>query len=461
MRRRVGSSGHHAVALHAPQKLHEGAPVVKHEVAHAQKGDLHERACARALPKRRVRDALEGVVVVALQRVLARQRHVHQARRLDHLLQQALRAAAAVVGVLAVAHLDAREVQPARVPLGHAHKVGVAAAVARVVVARRQLRRVGGRLVPPVHARQLGAQAARGVELVHQVPVRADPGGAVHALHAGPVHGGRCGAQHAVRMPQQQARVPAQKKGAVGRAPAAGVAVEEAGLPGLGVVAPRVVRAAQPPLRLAHLVRGDLEVVQHVLVVALELAHAGEAPAAIALRVRGVAQLAGGAHAHGDLRHAVTKEVLKVVGEGRDEVVVHLDGRAALENLALVAAEREALHVAVAVEVGVPDVGVGLADLHHPVGQRDLARVAHVAAGRVEAHDRLQLEPLAVHLVEQLLVGGEVVLLRRSLREAPPHVHHHALHARLAQRLQPLVQRRLALQLGHHLAVLLYHPHRV
>mmetsp|Transcript_39026 Transcript_39026/g.98093 ORF Transcript_39026/g.98093 Transcript_39026/m.98093 type:complete len:398 (+) Transcript_39026:161-1354(+) len=397
MRRRVGSSGHHAVALHAPQKLHEGAPVVKHEVAHAQKGDLHERACARALPKRRVRDALEGVVVVALQRVLARQRHVHQARRLDHLLQQALRAAAAVVGVLAVAHLDAREVQPARVPLGHAHKVGVAAAVARVVVARRQLRRVGGRLVPPVHARQLGAQAARGVELVHQVPVRADPGGAVHALHAGPVHGGRCGAQHAVRMPQQQARVPAQKKGAVGRAPAAGVAVEEAGLPGLGVVAPRVVRAAQPPLRLAHLVRGDLEVVQHVLVVALELAHSREAPA-IGLHVGGIAQLPARARSHDDIVDDTAELLVKRLCKALHEVAVALHRGPPLQRRCVVRKEGQTLLVPLPSArapraVREEQVRVRLPGLQHPRRQWDASVVPDVTTTGVEAQHHLQLQP--------------------------------------------------------------------
>jgi hypothetical protein len=192
-------------------------------------------------------------------------------------------------------------------------------------------------------------------------------------------------------------------------------------------------------------------------------------------------------------------------------------------------------HTPVHLLVRVEDVWVALADVHHPLWQRDLARVAHVAAGGVERHDGLHLQPrrgtpavvrvqgrVRVHvyvyvyvcvclcvcvcvcvcvcmcvcvcvcvsvrvgsvaiaatrrlpckhtdtdtatahhththtrvtathaLVEQAAVGGEVVHARpRALADAPPHVDHDALHARLPQRVQRNLERALALEDGH------------
>lgn len=83
-----------------------------------------------------------------------------------------LRGAAALGRVLAVAHLHAGEGQARIVALEHGHEVGVAVALARVVVAGGQFGGVRARLEPPVDARQLHAQVARGVKLVHHVPIR-------------------------------------------------------------------------------------------------------------------------------------------------------------------------------------------------------------------------------------------------------------------------------------------------
>jgi hypothetical protein len=58
---------------HPPQERAERLPVVEHEVAHPQERQLLQPPAARRLPKGRLGDPVKGVLVVALQRVLAGQ----------------------------------------------------------------------------------------------------------------------------------------------------------------------------------------------------------------------------------------------------------------------------------------------------------------------------------------------------------------------------------------------------
>eukprot|EP00955_Chlamydomonas_euryale_P053076 355368-Chlamydomonas_euryale.AAC.9 len=142
--------------------------------------------------------------------------------------------------------------------------------------------------------------------------------------------------------------------------------------------------------------------------------------------------------------------------------MVHVDGSPAPEEWLLIASEAEALAVAVAALVGVVDIWVGVADLQHPLGQRDLASVADIAARCMEAHYRLDLEPCACNLLEQSRICRKVELPRpRPLYNAPPDVDHDALNARLLERMQRDLEAALLLEHGHLLAVALEHPHRV
>ena len=60
-----------------------------HEISHAQEGELLEVPRAGIASERRLGDPVEGVMVVALQCVLARQGHPCLHAGLDYLLQQA------------------------------------------------------------------------------------------------------------------------------------------------------------------------------------------------------------------------------------------------------------------------------------------------------------------------------------------------------------------------------------
>mmetsp|Transcript_2175 Transcript_2175/g.6442 ORF Transcript_2175/g.6442 Transcript_2175/m.6442 type:complete len:248 (-) Transcript_2175:2188-2931(-) len=247
------------------------------------------------------------MIVVALEGVLPCQRHTQQVRCLDHLSEQAFRAAAPVVRVLAVAHLHTGEVQPAFVLAGEAHEVVVAAAVPRIVVARCQLGGVGGRLVPPVHAGQFGPKAGCRVKLHELVSILGHPRPGAYTLHARACDGSVCRRKHAVGVLNEQATVPREEEVPVGTVPVARLAVEEPRLPRLGVVVPGVVRPAQPPLWMPDCISSFLQVSQHVLVIALKLADAGKAPAPVSLRVGGVSELPSRAQPHGDLRYAVAE----------------------------------------------------------------------------------------------------------------------------------------------------------
>lgn len=67
------------------------------------------------------------------------------------------------------------------------------------------------------------------------------------------------------------------------------------------VAAGRGWAAVSSPFGMPDCFCRPAQAVQHVLVVTLKLAHAGKAPPAVALRVRGIPQLAGWPQAHSDL----------------------------------------------------------------------------------------------------------------------------------------------------------------
>ncbi|WVZ66257.1 LOW QUALITY PROTEIN: hypothetical protein U9M48_015504 [Paspalum notatum var. saurae] len=177
------------------------------------------------------------------------------------------------------------------------------------------------------------------------------------------------------------------------------------------------------------------------------------------------AALKSASRAEADLdvhEEAGVQEVRHVLPEALHEVGVHLDGRPAVEQRLVIDADGEALLVPRPAGAGVEHVGVALADLPHPPRDRDAdGGVADVAAAGVERHDGLQLQVLGLHGPEQLPVRAPLVARRpRALHDAPPHVHHHAVHARAPQppqlRPQRLRVRHLVLR-RHHLQL---HPWR-
>ena len=124
-----------------------------------------------------------------------------------------------------------------------------------------------------------------------------------------------------------------------------------------------------------------------------------------------------------------------------------------MEQGLVVDADGEVLLVPHPAGARVEHVGVGLADLPHPARDRDADGVADVAAARVEGHDGLQLEPLGLHDPEQLPVRAPLVPPGPgALHDAPPHVHHDAVHAGAPQppQLPPEPLRVLQLVLGAH-----------
>lgn len=86
-------SGHEALVAgrraEAGEEGGEGSPVVKHQVAHAQEGELLKAACPGVATHRALCNAVEGVVVVPLQGVLPCQLHPLGDAALNDLLQEA------------------------------------------------------------------------------------------------------------------------------------------------------------------------------------------------------------------------------------------------------------------------------------------------------------------------------------------------------------------------------------
>mmetsp|Transcript_7885 Transcript_7885/g.22566 ORF Transcript_7885/g.22566 Transcript_7885/m.22566 type:complete len:211 (+) Transcript_7885:80-712(+) len=135
----------------------EGVPVVEHARAHPEEGQPLELGAALLglLAVRGVLDLVQGELVVPLQSILPGERDADLQGFLLQLRQESLGAALCVVGLLAVPHLDGREIGHGAVLLQHLHDRPVPAPVPRVVVPRRKLPGVGDALVPPVHPRDL------------------------------------------------------------------------------------------------------------------------------------------------------------------------------------------------------------------------------------------------------------------------------------------------------------------
>ncbi|MQM09796.1 hypothetical protein Taro_042668 [Colocasia esculenta] len=121
---------------------------------------------------------------------------------------------------------------------------------------------------------------------------------------------------------------------------------------------------------------------------------------------------------------------------------------AAMEEPLVVHPEGEVLGVPVSAPVGVEDVRVIVGDGDHPRRQRDVDLVADVAAALVEGHDGLDLETQLGDELKEGAVGRPLVppgLL--LLDDAPPDVHHDAVHPAVLELLQVRPELLRALQL--------------
>ncbi|TVU38715.1 hypothetical protein EJB05_12099, partial [Eragrostis curvula] len=108
-----------------------------------------------------------------------------------------------------------------------------------------------------------------------------------------------------------------------------------------------------------------------------------------------------------------------------------------MEERLIIHTKGEVFDVPVPSPVGVEDVRVGLTDITDPLRDRDVDDITDVAAALVARHDGLQLQPGLLHHLEQLLVGGPVVLPGAlSLDQPPPDVDHDPIDAGLSQLLQ-------------------------
>lgn len=76
------------------------------------------------------------------------------------------------------------------------------------------------------------------------------------------------------------------------------------------------------------------------------------------------------------------------------------------------------LVVVLPAQVSVVDVGILLANLNDPLGQRDRARVAHVAAARVERHDRLMTSGTRRDQKDRDIRGTSIVNTMKKIASA-------------------------------------------
>lgn len=145
------------------------------------------------------------------------------------------------------------------------------------------------------------------------------------------------------------------------------------------------------------------------------------------------------------LRHHIEITRHYLAGKGRDKVAVHLNGRAAAER-GVIGTERDVLLVDVALPIRVENV---LAKREQPHGQRNVARIAHIAAALVKRHDEANLDSDVSRDADNLQIRREVVLhWRRAFADSPPHVAQHPVDAgALPQRLQIRLQLRRIVQL--------------
>mmetsp|Transcript_23996 Transcript_23996/g.75113 ORF Transcript_23996/g.75113 Transcript_23996/m.75113 type:complete len:447 (-) Transcript_23996:167-1507(-) len=313
-----------------------------------------------------------------------------------------------------------------------------------------------------MHPRDLGPELDGDFD--ERVDVRAPVAGGdgLHAHHPLVLHDLVDPPQHEVRVDPQALRVPLQEEAPVLARKGAVVGVEEAGLPRDAVVISRVVGARVAPLRVPRGLRILHQAVQHVAVVALELADPREAPAAVALRVGGVPELPRGPQPHRDLSDGVAQRWPHRADERARKVPIGLHGGPPRQHRHVVAPEGQALRVAHPPPVPVEDVRVLLAGVQHPLREGHGRRVPHVAPARMEAKDRLALEPRPLDHGHQLLVRRPVVLARGvAFHNAPPDVHHHPHHPRLAELPQAALN-----ELGPHdhrpvLSIPLDQPHRI
>ena len=72
--------------MQALQQLREGVPVVKHEVSHAQEGELLQPACTSTLPHSTLCYSIKGLLIIPLQSVLAGQGNARSNAGRDDLL---------------------------------------------------------------------------------------------------------------------------------------------------------------------------------------------------------------------------------------------------------------------------------------------------------------------------------------------------------------------------------------
>mmetsp|Transcript_17830 Transcript_17830/g.49797 ORF Transcript_17830/g.49797 Transcript_17830/m.49797 type:complete len:263 (-) Transcript_17830:868-1656(-) len=248
-------------AAHAVQEARESVPVVKHQVTHAQERDLFQTPRPRVSPECAFCDAIKCVIIVPLQCILPCKGYAMLLCAVDDLLQQCLRAAAALRWVLAVAHLHARETQPRLQALQELHDGLVAVPVPRVIVASTQLRRMRAALEPPVHASQLDAQVAGRLELVHHVAICGLFDHAQRTRTAPLVEHSMCSSEDALGVAYEHTTVPGQEEVAVWRAPAASLASEEASFPTAAVIVASIMWPTQAPLRVACLLGCTFQVI--------------------------------------------------------------------------------------------------------------------------------------------------------------------------------------------------------
>mmetsp|Transcript_760 Transcript_760/g.2000 ORF Transcript_760/g.2000 Transcript_760/m.2000 type:complete len:349 (-) Transcript_760:20-1066(-) len=299
---------------------------------------------------------------------------------------------------------------------------------------------MGAALVPPVHASKLDSNFHL-LQLPHflgTVPEEALDGHLRRTLL--PHHLGHR-REHPVPVVNQQVRVPLQEEVPVLCLVRSRLRVEEPSFPGaLGVVS-RIVRPSVAPLRMPHLLCLLLQVLEHVRVVALELANARETPPPITLWIRRIPHLPRGTKTHSDLRDDPTQVPLGRGQEGLDKVSVRLHRRPPTKDGLVVAPEGKALGVPAAGSVRVKYVRLLLSHLQDPVGQRNIHVVTDITTRSVEAHHGLHFQSVQRRHSQQLEIRVEVVFpWRVGLDHAPPHVHHHPRDASSFQSLQALVQ---------------------
>eukprot|EP00166_Cyanidium_caldarium_P004040 ctg_410.g217 len=406
----------HRHALHKREKLaaqHRPLRVVLDEhlegIRPAQVRErLHRLPAGDLVRARHPADLSVRVGVVESDGVLAGKAHLGHDRCAHHRAHQLLGRTGAVGRLVLVAHLHAGE--------HHRHVVfGEHAEYGHVSVAEACVEVAGG---------ELG-----GVRFGTHVPVDAGLfGGQGHRRRQVTEHGARH-AQHSVGVVDQLLAVPAEEPGAVLGVPHALVVAEEERLVGHGRVVTHILRIrrvapgghARPFGRLS-------QPLQHISVVALELADTAERPPL--QLVRWISQFAGRPEADLHLHDHLSEIAIERASKVLHKVAVHLQHGAPGEQRLLVSAPADVLGVHIAVGVLEEYIVVLVAYVEDPPRQRDHTLVAHVAAALVERQHRLQFEAFALQYLTQIQVRLPAVLMRLiALHQPEPHVHHDTVRA--------------------------------